>query len=147
MPIQHRANKRERGRIKDMSIDEAIRSINYGLKMETTDAPLVRQMTIVRTDALQVALDALRTQQEREKNEPLTLDELRKMDGEPVWCVDGFGCERWGLVNTENVLLEVISSDSEALEGAFYNMTGDGKMGLHPWGWLAYRRKPKEETK
>lgn len=42
-----------------MSIDEAIRSINYGLKMETTDAPLVRQMTIVRTDALQVALDAI----------------------------------------------------------------------------------------
>ncbi|WP_251319637.1 hypothetical protein [Flintibacter muris] len=29
-------------------------------------------------------------------NEPLTLAELRKMDGEPVWCED-FGC--WGIVS------------------------------------------------
>ena len=30
----------------------------------------------------------LLTQEEAEKNEPLTLDELREMDGEPVYMVD-----------------------------------------------------------
>lgn len=29
------------------------------------------------------------------EQEPLTLDELREMDGEPVWCVEG---KQWGLV-------------------------------------------------
>ena len=36
-------------------------------------------------DILVYALAALREQQEREENEPLTLEELREMDGEPVW--------------------------------------------------------------
>lgn len=108
---------------------EAIRNIEYynGFSSDKAKIEAVNE-------ACRLAVAALRAQQEAERNDPLTLDELRKMDGEPVWCVDGSGCERWGLVNTENVLLEVIGSDSEALEGAFYNMTGDGKMGLHPLG-------------
>ncbi len=36
-------------------------------------------------EALVLALAALRAQQEAEKNDPLTLEELRVMDGEPVW--------------------------------------------------------------
>lgn len=134
-----------------MSIDEAIRilepitSAEAIMKIEYYGG-LSGDMAKIEAvnEACRLAVAALRAQQEAEKNKPLTLDELRKLDGEPVWCVDGSGCERWGLVNTENVLLEVIGSDSEALEGAFYNMTGDGKMGLHPLGWIAYRHKPKE---
>ena len=44
-------------------------------------------------------LAALREQEERENPIPLTLDELRKMDWEPVWCLckpidggNGFWC-------------------------------------------------------
>ena len=29
------------------------------------------------------------------RNDPLTLDELREMDGEPVWCVEITGREEW----------------------------------------------------
>ena len=43
--------------------------------------------TILR-EALDMAISALR-QQEHDRNEPLTLDELRKMDGEPIYIVYG----------------------------------------------------------
>lgn len=36
--------------------------------------------------------DAFRAQQEAEENTPLTLDELRGMDGEPVWIVPNDSC-------------------------------------------------------
>ena len=37
--------------------------------------------------AYSMAVAALRTQLGRENRNPLTLDELQKMDGQPVWCV------------------------------------------------------------
>ena len=50
-------------------------------------------------EALSMAVAALREQEERENPKPLTLDELRKMDWEPVWCLckpidggNGFWC-------------------------------------------------------
>lgn len=46
-------------------------------------------------EAIDFAIAALREKLEREKNEPLTIDELRKMDGQPVWCKE-MGC--WGIV-------------------------------------------------
>lgn len=45
-----------------------------------------------------VAISALQERIERERNEPLTLDELRKMDGEPVYLeiADGvYGLVDW----------------------------------------------------
>ena len=67
-------------------------------------------------------------------NEPLTLDELRKMDGEPVWVqspgVPEYG--RWAIV-----------------EGAGENcLFLRNDFTCHDYGktWLAYRQKPEEET-
>ncbi len=123
-----------------MTTEEVILKIEYMIHVETKWPG-----TEDTVEALETAISALRAQQEAENNDPLTLDELRKMDGEPVWCIDGSGCERWGLVNAD-VFIEVLTSESGTWEGAFYNMTGDGKMGLHPLGWVAYRHKPKEES-
>ena len=54
--------------------------------------------TILR-EALDMAISALREQDVVDKdvgnNEPLTLDELRKMDGEPVYCVEITGRQEW----------------------------------------------------
>ena len=82
---------------------------------------------------------ALRAQQEVEKNEPLTLDELREMDGEPVWVVnsdfkksDGFSDE-WALVSSQR-------RNAEST-GTIYHFEDYGKT------WLAYRRKPEEVQK
>lgn len=78
------------------------------------------------------------------ENQPLTLDELREMDGEPVWCVDGAGNECWCLVNCDDGLPCCYDNETGIWGGSFYKMLGCGKNGLHKQGWFAYRRKPEE---
>ena len=90
--------------------------------------------TILR-EALDMAISALRAQQE--PNTPLTLDELRKMDGEPVWVEfqDGSdGC--WGLVHI-TVFNHVVLANGLycTVDKPYYGKT-----------WLAYRQKPEEGT-
>jgi len=82
-----------------------------------------------------VAIAALRAQQDAEANDPLTLDELRGMDGEPVWvkfpkCPEANG---WMLVS--------VSSHS-----VYDGLLGDCDFGNCGETWLAYRRKPEEGT-
>jgi hypothetical protein len=89
-------------------------------------------------EALDLAIDALRRAQPA--NEPLTLDELREMDGEPVWCADGEGHSCYCLVNAESE--DCIDNECGAWCFEFYGMTGDGENGLHNMGWLAYAHKP-----
>ena len=83
--------------------------------------------TILR-EALDMAISALR-QKDVGKNAPLTLDELREMDGEPVWVqspgVPEYG--RWAIV-----------------EGAGENcLFLHDDFTCHDYGktWLAYRQK------
>ena len=88
-------------------------------------------------DALWMAISALRAQQQAEANKPLTLDELRQMDGEPVWVEfqDGSGgC--WGLVHI-TVFTHIVFANGHfcTVGKPYYGKT-----------WLAYRQKPEEGT-
>lgn len=78
-------------------------------------------------------------------NDPLTIDELLGMDGEPVFCVDGQGNKCWCLVNCNDWLPCCYDSEEGLWDGCFYGMTGDGKHGLHKSGWLAYKSKPENQ--
>ena len=90
--------------------------------------------TILR-EALDMAVKALEdvTDKNVGKNEPLTLDELRKMDGKPVWVqspgVPEYG--RWAIV-------EGVGENCLFLHDDFT---------CHDYGktWLAYRKKPEED--
>lgn len=67
-------------------------------------------------------------------NDRLTLEQLREMDGEPVWIIPmrgsgGFGT--WMLVDTEYKLCREAHGEMAVFENC-------GKT------WLAYRRKPEE---
>ena len=87
-------------------------------------------------EALDMAIAALR-QQDARKNDPLTLDELRQMDGEPVWVEfqDGSGgC--WGLVHIAMFTHIVFANGLFCTVGKPYF----GKT------WMTYRRKPEEGT-
>lgn len=71
-------------------------------------------------------------------NDPLTLEQLLEMDGEPVWVVnspakrtDGFNDE-WAIVSTRR-------NDAESV-GTIYHFEN------YEDYWLAYRRKPEEGT-
>lgn len=67
------------------------------------------------------------------ESNPLTLDELRKMDGEPVWVVPLRGKEKseYALVNTEKEWL--CTSDTDFWDFAVYGNAV-----------IAYRRKTKK---
>lgn len=86
---------------------------------------------------------------ERENPKPLTLDELRDMDGEPVWTVgvssttDG----SWGMWD----IIESVDDDgvcfgysTEHTEWWNYNLRNDDGT-LCGCAWTAYRNKPKED--
>ena len=69
-------------------------------------------------------------------NEPLTLEQLREMDGEPVWIVD-VGPHKWygpgwAIVDRDNCLVRTVKN----WNAVFFESYGER--------WLAYRR-PKEE--
>lgn len=84
-----------------------------------------------------MAISALREQEERENPTPLTLAELREMDGEPVWIKlfdpdEEFWVLRNDWVDTRNPEPMIL------LHGRWYLHDDYGKT------WLAYRQKPKE---
>ena len=67
-------------------------------------------------------------------NEPLTIQQLREMDGEPVWFVDIKGRKwyppGWAIVDRENCLVRLVKSWNPI----FFEKYGE-------W-WIAYRRPP-----
>ena len=72
-------------------------------------------------------------------NEPLTLDELRKMDGEPVWVVYGEDEGMWALVEVceESIFLtDNLGGRTEYADDAE----------LEDDGLTVYRQKPEEGT-
>ena len=96
-------------------------------------------------DALWMAISALRQQEHfrevTKKVEPLTLDELREMDGEPVWCEIYIKGQPsfYGIVHGETVTGFIFGDDKPANLA----ITNVGAYGL---AWLAYRHKPEEGT-
>lgn len=73
-----------------------------------------------------------RRAQRRQPNEPLTLEELREMDGEPVWaeCLIQGSLSCWGY------------RDEDGVCGYCATFSDDDYGGY----WLAYRRKPESEV-
>jgi Lar family restriction alleviation protein len=71
-------------------------------------------------------------------NDPLTLEQLRKMDREPVWIPipDGSGYGDWAIVDigAQTELLKAVGLDA-AHEECNYGKT-----------WIAYRHKPEGST-
>ena len=84
-------------------------------------------------------LDALREKLERENPKPLTIEQLKQMNGEPVWLPDG---NRWGIIDID---------ESGVFAGMPFVCFEDRGI---PHAWNIERReirclrhKPKEEEK
>lgn len=84
-------------------------------------------------EALDMAIAAL-----SQPNEPLTLKQLREMDGEPVWIVDIGGRNwygpGWAIVDRENNLVRTVKN----WNAVFFESYGER--------WLAYRRPPEVQS-
>ena len=70
-------------------------------------------------------------------NEPLSTEQLREMDGEPVWIVnpDALGYGRWGIVD----------GVYQAEDDQVLMLRGDYSCHYYGKTWLAYRRPPEGE--
>lgn len=70
-------------------------------------------------------------------NEPLTPEQLREMDGEPVWIAnpDALGYGRWGIVD----------GVYQAEDDQVLMLRGDYSCHYYGKTWLAYRRPPEGE--
>ena len=75
-------------------------------------------------------------------NEPLTLDELRKMDGEPVWVV----CLTPEIYDEPPIRWRILEKSIIGTFGVWGNK--DSCLTERDYGktWLAYRQKPEEGT-
>lgn len=93
------------------------------------------------TAAYVSGLSALHEKSEREVNDPLTLDELREMDGEPVWVSwAGHSSEGWALVR-------VWSKVNSTIYMTYHNGATDLLGYILNNGAKIYRHKPEEGTK
>lgn len=82
--------------------------------------------------AVDMAISALRSQQEREHPKPLSMDELRQMNGEPVYIV--FGDVSWW---------DIVRFCTDA----WVDLYIEDCMFLSTYGktWMAYRNKLEED--
>lgn len=88
-----------------------------------------------RIEALSKAIEALRGQP---TGAPLTLAQLRDMNGQPVWIVEHPDWGHWEL--SEDAEDYIADRDPD-----FYGLTypdSEGKGGLHKIGWIAYAYPP-----
>lgn len=127
-----------------MNYDEAIAHYE-GLQKRYTTQHNGKHCRLVAT-----ALSALREAAERANPNPLTMEELKQMDGEPVYMQFGTGEQCWVIVSREPDWIRIDSPDlpsDECPDEDFCNMEYNdpaGHFGLHALGWRAYRNKPKE---
>ena len=120
-----------------MTNEEAIKILEYPVKkwsMEWDE----REDGLSYYEALDMAISAIRQQEcVGDVNKSLTLDELRRMEGQPVYIVEN--TEYWAIVN---------SFDQAGVYLLSYGNPDDyGYFGLYGKTWLAYRQKPEEYTK
>lgn len=130
-----------------MTNDEAIKKATEKLDSlcylsETSTNPGLRKvyenMATWLSKVVYLAEIGLKAKQEQERNGPLTTDELREMDEEPVWIsFTGSAIERedgWFII-AETDRCEVLLKGKTFVYKSFeyYGKT-----------WLAYRRKPEE---
>ena len=121
-----------------MTIEEAIKILEYPVKkwsMEWDE----REDGLSYYEALDLAISALRQQEHfrdgTKKVEPLSLDKLRKMDGEPVYCVEITGREEW-LFRRDGGFADMYG---EFTSDDFMSWDNYGKL------WWCYRQKPEED--
>ena len=106
--------------------------------------PIIKNLSVMKTqlgyDAIEIdgMIKALREAEKvtaaQQPNAPLTLEELREMDGEPVWIIPmrgSGGFRTWMLVDAEYELCREAHGEMAVFENC-------GKT------WLAYRRRPEE---
>lgn len=93
------------------------------------------------SEELSMAIAAIRECEELENPKPLTLDELRQMAGEPVWCSE-YQC--YGIIKVETIGRW---ANTPFLVGVWHNLGAavNFEYDIKKRGLTIYRNKPKED--
>lgn len=123
-----------------MTIEETISALDIVEHMESFSVLYepgepMNQTTVGKLkEACRMAISILRARTDPPPNDPLTLEELREMDGEPVWiespCIPNGG--RYIILSEFGITFEKWTSQK------MFHCENYGNT------WLAYRRKPEE---
>ena len=105
------------------------------------DTAIVRQDKVALNLLEQVLYDIQHVPTLTPPNDPLTIEQLREMDGEPVWIVEHPDWGHWELSADAE---DYIADRDQDLYGLKHDDPA-GQCGLHVLGWLAYRRPPEGE--
>ena len=102
------------------------------------DTDIVRQDKVALNLLEQVLYDIQHVPTLTPPNEALTIEELREMNGEPVWIVD-VGPHKWygpgwAIVDRDNCLVRTVKN----WNAVFFESYGER--------WLAYRRPPEVQS-
>lgn len=121
-----------------MSIEEIIEKLEEAVNLG--DSPHRGPFgTHIRKEYLVEAIEKLRTYPDAQPNEPLTLEELKEMDGEPVLVDRGPGYRRqWALVQVYAKSSDIVYLTLS--NGAVLHLKVELKCGTK-----IYRRPPKED--
>ena len=121
-----------------LSCDLCARYVGMGTDCTyPSDKEIEESVLFLKGASKDMAISALRQQEcVGDVNKSLTLDELRKMDGEPVYCVEITGREEW-----------LFRRDS-GFADMYGEWTSDDFMSWDNYGklWWCYSQKPEEGT-
>ena len=102
-------------------------------------SPALKEEVLEQNEVFKIAISALRSAPQPGK--PLTLDQLREMDGQPVWIVEYPDWGHWELSEDAN---DYIVDRNLNFDGMKHD-DPDGRYGLHKLGWLAYSYPPAQQ--
>lgn len=113
-------------------LEAAEKSADWAVKDRVDSSSLRASQHGRYADALDMAISALSP-----PNEPLTIEQLREMDGEPVWIANPDALEygRWGIVD----------GVYQAEDDQVLMLRGDYSCHYYGKTWLAYRRPSEGE--
>ncbi len=94
--------------------------------------------------AQKIALQALQEKQEREDPQPLTIEELRQMDGEPVWFETGEVSINEQILGKWAIITELTDKALWITAAAMPRYGNAWKYDSYGKTWLAYKYKPNE---
>lgn len=126
-----------------MTIEETIYALDIVEHMESFSVlyepgePMNRATVGKLKEACRMAISILRARTDPPPNDPLTLEELREMDGEPVWVEAMVSLEtEWCIVKYDHQMKRI----------RFWGADG-GWYDSYDYGGriIAYRRRPEEE--
>lgn len=133
-PLEEQPFKYEVAKIAAQVADLTDRAITEAI----TEAAIKEGLTDLYLIDKRFIFEAITEKLEREDPKPLTLEELRQMDGEPVFVKDlGISDEKWCVVfvSRHGDISAHVPGVDEPYFGSYYRKD-----------WLAYRYKPKGEA-